>query len=79
MKIKALMFQILAMVFGAAVGFYFGLFIIAQVIRVILSSFLGWGDSGPAWGNWVIIAVTAITMMAGIYISLRQVNRHLSK
>jgi|PlaIllAssembly_1097288.scaffolds.fasta_scaffold879706_1 formate hydrogenlyase subunit 3/multisubunit Na+/H+ antiporter MnhD subunit len=79
MKIKALIFRILAIVFGAGVGFYFGLFIIAQVIRVILSSFLGWRDSGPAWGNWMIYAVTGITMLTGIYFSLREVNRYLSK
>ena len=76
---KTYLFRMLAIVFGGFVGFYLGLFFIAQVVRFTISSILGWGDSGPPWVNSLISIVTGLSILIFSYIFLSETNKILSR
>lgn len=74
MNLRAFLPRILSILFGACFGLFVGLIVFGTLIRIALNSIFNWGDSGPAWINWLIIAVTGLSVFIGVYIFNRQMT-----
>ena len=77
MKLSAFLLRMLSILFGVCLGLFTGLIIFGTVLRVTLNSLFHWGDSGPAWINWMILAVTGLLVFISAYIFNRLTNSFL--
>lgn len=78
-KYKIYLIKLYAILFGAFCGLFIGLIIIGTIFRIAISFIFQWGDSGAEWANWIIKIITILSIMGGIYISIRWANYYLRK
>jgi divalent metal cation (Fe/Co/Zn/Cd) transporter len=56
-----------SILFAVCFGLFVGL-IVFGTLRIALNSIFNWGDSGPVWINWLIIAVAGVSIFISAYI-----------
>ena len=70
-KLSNVLIRIYGVIFGVGGGLLLGIFIVATLIRVLIYTLLGFGDSGPQWVNWAINGSIVITVAICTWLGLK--------
>jgi hypothetical protein len=66
--------KVLLWVWGIFLGIALGLLttlIFVTVVRAVLSSIFGWGDSGPDWLYGLLLVITIATLIIACFITTK--------
>jgi hypothetical protein len=73
------MLKIYAVTLGIIAGLFIGFLLAGTALRILLDILFSYGDSGPAWVNWLIIAMTICITFLTTRKSLRWMDSYIKR
>jgi hypothetical protein len=79
MQTKMFLLKLATVMRGVVFGLIVGGLLTGAILRVILDFIFHWSESGPEWVDWLILLMTAITIVVSCCIFLSWTNPYLRR